>query len=206
MKRGIRIYCVEGHWNYGNREVEPTVEPMLEQLRRLGHWEYARRDCATLDQLEYFLNAEWERCNSGSILYIATHGSEVAFSLSDDCAVALEQLTEYLLMKNRDCTGRWIHFGSCHVMKATNSRLKDFVRKTKAAGVSGYTEAAGWTEAQLGPIPGAPALASDLLFFTTIKSDGINLSHKTSLNRLDSIQKDLRRRFPDCGFKLLIKE
>ena len=32
MKLEKRIYCIEGHWDYGRREIEPSVEPMLKLL------------------------------------------------------------------------------------------------------------------------------------------------------------------------------
>ncbi len=43
MKLEQRIYCIEGVWDYGGREVEPSVEPLLEMLRRQGQWDYIRR-------------------------------------------------------------------------------------------------------------------------------------------------------------------
>ena len=48
MKFEQRIYCIEGVWDYGAREVEPSVEPLLDMLRRQGFWAYVRRDCATI--------------------------------------------------------------------------------------------------------------------------------------------------------------
>ena len=59
MKLERRIYCVEGVWGLGHREVEPSVEPLLEMLRRQGLWDYARRDCATTAELKHYLSEEW---------------------------------------------------------------------------------------------------------------------------------------------------
>ena len=53
MKLEQRIYCMEGVWDYGAREVEPTVEPLLEMLRRQDQWNYVRRDCATTGELKH---------------------------------------------------------------------------------------------------------------------------------------------------------
>ena len=47
-----RIYCIEGVWNYGDREVEPSVEPLLDMLRRQDLWAYVRRDCATTGEFK----------------------------------------------------------------------------------------------------------------------------------------------------------
>ncbi len=79
MKLEQRIYCVEGIWDWGNREVEPSVEPMLQQMRNMGLWPYVRRDCATEQELEFYLKTEWWRCKLGSCLYLAAgedHGPE----------------------------------------------------------------------------------------------------------------------------------
>ena len=75
MKKERRIYCIEGHWDYGNTEVEPSVEPILQMLQKHGVWNYTRRDCATQEELQFWLKYEWKRCKPGSILYIASHGS-----------------------------------------------------------------------------------------------------------------------------------
>ena len=70
-----RIYCVEGHWDYGKKEMEPSVEPILQMLRVLGHWKYARRDCATVMEMNYWIKQQWtDWCSEGSVLYFATHG------------------------------------------------------------------------------------------------------------------------------------
>ena len=53
-----RIYCIEGVWNYGDREVEPSVEPLLDMLRRQDLWAYVRRDCATTGELKHYLYHE----------------------------------------------------------------------------------------------------------------------------------------------------
>ena len=90
MKKDLRIYCIEGHWDYGNRQVEPSVEPMLKLLQGMDLWNYARRDCATIDEMIYFIDAEWARCNSGSILYVATHGKPGVVFLSEQHPVTVE--------------------------------------------------------------------------------------------------------------------
>ena len=186
MRTKLRIYCVEGHWDYGKREIEPSVEPMLQLLRSLDLWPYARRDCATVEEMKFFLKAEWARCDYGSILYFATHGRPGEVYLSDDHAVTLGQLAVYLDGQCEDCL---IDFGGCRVMEASEQALRDFVSKTSAMGVSGYTAEAGWTSAldtngRPGPpTPGAPALALELLLFSTIRTQGINPTERQALQQ-----------------------
>lgn len=70
-----RIYCIEGVHDWGDGEVEPTVEPMLELLQRMGYWDYLHRTCGTMEELEYRLKTEWQECcEKGSVLYFCTHG------------------------------------------------------------------------------------------------------------------------------------
>ena len=202
VKKAKRIYCIEGHWDYGNREVEPSVQPMLEQMRNMGLWDYARRDCATMEELKYFLRQEWHRCNYGSILYFATHGAPGEVWLSDDHVVALEQLGAELEGQCSDCL---VHFGGCHVMAAGEAQLDAFMEKTGAMGVLGYKVEAGWTSALDGggsrqPVPGAPALALELLFFSTIHTEGIQLTDGRQFRKLRKLAANLQSRFEDCEF------
>lgn len=208
MKKKRRIYCIEGHWDYGNRTVEPSVQPMLEQMHNLDLWPYARRDCVTIEELRYYLNNEWTtRCDYGSILYFATHGAPGEVSLSDEQVVTLEQLGAMLEGCCDDCL---IHFGGCHVMEADEARLRAFLKRTRAMGVSGYAEEGGWTSALEGsgnrpPTPGAPALALELLFFSTIRTLGITLQDGKQFRRLRRVAEDLQGRFEDCKFELLTR-
>lgn len=208
MRNVERIYCIEGHWDYGNREVEPSVEPMLAQMRCMGVWDYARRDCATMEELRYFLDAEWWRCKRGSVLYFATHGAPAEISLSSEHVVTVEQLATYLEDGCDDCL---IHFGGCKVMATEERRLRAFMEKTGAMGVSGYTVETGWTSAldsngrQQPPVPGAPALALELLFLSTIRTEGISLKDGRQFGRLRRIAADLQDRFEDCGFELMTR-
>ncbi len=205
MKKAKRIYCIEGHWDYGNRVVEPSVEPMLACLRGMDQWEYARRDCATTDELVYFLDAEWHRCDFGSILYVATHGAPGEVHLSEEHAVTLEQLAVHLEDSCDDCL---VHFGGCEVLNAPEPRLRDFMQKTGAMGVSGYTVEAGWASAvdykgrTSPPVPGAPALALELLLFSTLSTASIDLTDGKQFRRLRRVADDLSERFPDCGFQM----
>ena len=181
---------------------------MLKLLQGMDLWNYARRDCATVDEMIYFIDAEWARCNSGSILYVATHGKPGVVCLSEQHPVTVEQLALHLEDQCGDCL---VHFGGCKVMAAPESRLRDFMEKTGAMGVSGYTVEAGWTSAvdsdgrTRPPVPGAPALALELLFFSTLRSESIDLTDGKQFRRLRRVADDLKKRFRDCGFKMLTR-
>ena len=193
MKEQRRIYCIEGVWN-NHRSVEPSVEPMLEILRRQGLWSFARRDCATAKELEYYLDSEWSLCKPGSVLYVASHGSEGGIGLSEaEYTVSLDQLANILDEGCEDCL---IHFGGCNVFDCEYGIIEAFQEKTKAMGVSGYSKATGWTGRW------APALALELILFSSIREQPIDLRNGKHFSRLRGLAKSLQRRFEDCGFYL----
>ena len=197
MKKKQRIYCIEGVWDYGAREVEPSVEPMLEMLRRQDLWAYARRDCATTEELKYYIEHEWCRCSEGSVLYVASHGSEGSIWLSDGHPLGLDTLGD--LLEER-CNGCLVHFGCCEVLSgdedAVGRRVKTFREKTGAMGVSGYSVETGWTGVW------APALGLELMLFSSIKEDGIQLENGRHFPALRRVVERLREKFEDCGFDL----
>ena len=199
MKLKKRIYCIEGVWGYGDREVEPSVEPLLEMLRRQGLWDHVRRDCATIAELKHYLSHEWKRCKIGSVLYLATHGDQGAIRLSDDECLGLDTLGE--LLDAGQCEDCLVHFGGCHVLggdkHATNRRIKTFLDKTGAMGVSGYAAATGWTDTLW-----APAAALELMLFSSIKIEDIDLNDGRHFRRLSKIVKSLQGQFADCEFDL----
>lgn len=194
VKLSRRIYCIEGHWDYGKREVEPSVEPILQALQRLGLWDYSRRDCATASELKYWLDNEWDRCEAGSILYLATHGSAGTISLSDhpEGEVSMEQIEAWGV----DVGNCLVHFGGCHGLNLDEDRIRRFLETTEASAVSGYLVEGGWTDS-------APTLALELMYFASIAERKIELrdgrSAKPGLKRL---AEDLRKRFCDCEFVL----
>ncbi|MYH61808.1 MAG: hypothetical protein F4148_08595 [Caldilineaceae bacterium SB0675_bin_29] len=198
MKLEQRIYCIEGVWDWGDREVEPSVEPLLEMLSRQGQWSYVRRDCATAGELKHYLDHEWARCRMGSVLYIATHGGQDTISMSGEEHLGLDTLGEYLEGKCEHCL---VHFSGCEVLggrkRALYQRIKMFLDKTGAMGVSGYGADVGWTDASW-----APAAALELVFFSSIREQKIDLKVGRHFRRLNKIVRNLQDRFEDCEFDL----
>ena len=201
MKLEQRIYCIEGVWNYGDREVEPSVEPMLQMLRRQGQWAYARRDCATTEEFKHYIEHEWcKRCKTESVLYIASHGSEGVIRLSDGHPLGLDTLGDLLAENCEHCL---VHFGGCEVLggdeHVVNRRVATFLEKTHAMGVSGYSVETGWTGRW------APAVGLELMLFSSIKEDGVQLGNGRHFPILRRIVEELQGRFEDCGFDLFTR-
>ena len=192
MKLDKRIYCIEGHWNYGKREAEPSVEPMLKLLSDMGEWDYARRDCATREEMEYWIHHEWSRCRQGSILYVASHGSRGEIALSEDHSLSLWDVAEVV----GSCEGCMVHFGGCKVLSRREDDVREFMERTGAVVVSGYRNIVGWTNAKW-----RPAVALELLLFSSVWQ--YNLSDGRSVRGLvGSVGEMLRTRFDDCKFEI----
>ena len=197
MTKNPRIYCIEGVWDYG--PLEPSVEPLLEMLRRQGLWNYVRRDCATTAELKHYLSHEWSREDAGSVLYFATHGDLGTICLSDNEPLGLDTLGQWLAKGG--CEHCLVHFGGCRILggneHAANRRIKTFMDKTGAMGVSGYRADTGWTNTLW-----APAAALELMLFSSIRDAEVDLTDGRYFKRLGKIVKSLQGQFADCEFDL----
>lgn len=193
------IYCVEGHWHAADDPTkEPSVEPLLQMLDRLGLWNNVRRNAATDDELFYWMRNEWYKCAEGSILYFATHGGEGEVWLGSDeqhySSVPLEKLSEI------DCSGCLVHFSGCSTLACDENRVQFFLEKSGASAVSGYRGDVGWTSRRF-----PPAALLDLMLFSVIADEGINVKDLNSGNvqrDLLNLRKGLQMKFPECGFDL----
>ena len=197
MRKEKRIYCIEGVHDWGDGEVEPTVEPMLELLQRVGCWDYAHRTCATMDELKYRLETEWlEYCSKGSVLYFNTHGAANQLWLrKNDQPVGLLTLKEWIY--NAD--GCHIHFGGCSTFSGGQANVKDLMQYTDATSVSGYGTDCDWLA------PTAPALALELLFFGRLSGVSIGRNTRARSAGLRKIRDDVSSRFSDCEFEMLVR-
>ncbi len=193
MKLKKRIYCIEGVHDWGDGEVEPTVEPILNQLQETGAFEYLRRTSATAAELKYRLGEEWlGYCAKGSVLYFATHGGPDQVWLSEKEVVGLLTLKEWL-----DCKGCHIHFGGCCTFGKRNHNLQDLMECTAATSVSGYATESGWLGRD------APAQALELHLFALLAEANI-ASAKGRKKRLENTKSEINHRFRDCKFRMLV--
>lgn len=201
MKRERRIYCIEGHWDYGKTEVEPSVEPILQMLQKYGAWNYIRRDCATKEELKFWLKEEWKRCKDGSILYIASHGSTGCISLAYQNDVGIRQLADWMSECGSDCRNKWVHFGGCNIFagKKGDEEAREFMDRTEASCVTGYSKTTGWMDMK------HPAAPLELVLFSA--TSDIDFRDGRSVKRMHKIKNDFNdnKIFEGCGFRLLTK-
>lgn len=209
MKLDERIYCIEGQWNWGKQEVEPSVEPILQMLQKMGQWNYARRDCATLEELRFWLQHEWNtRCREGSILYIASHGSNGSIWLTSqegykNKEIRIDKLSEETAL---DCTNCLVHFSGCSVVagKEGRERVRKFIRDTNAACVTAYSKSVAWAD-----VISAPAVALELMLFSSIRQKGVTFSDGRSVGGLRTLIQNLFNEsviFDKCGLELFTKD
>ena len=134
------IFCIEGLWN-SDLKKKSSTRPILELLSVNTETPYIHRDCATNEELEYYLNT-WiqEEYSDYPILYLAFHGTEAEIS-SGNCKYSLEQLAGKLEGK---CQKRLIMLGSCSVLNIDKRYLKNFLNRTKAFAICGYKIDVDW--------------------------------------------------------------
>lgn len=209
MKLDTRIYCIEGQHNWGKREVEPSVEPILQMLQKMGQWNYARRDCATKKELKFWLQNEWNtRCREGSILYIASHGSNGCIYLTNQEGYNNKEIKIDELAKKTalDCTNCLVHFGGCSVVadETGEAAVQNFIRDTKAACVTAYRKSVDWTDAI-----SAPAVALELMLFSSIYQEGYDFGDGQFVGWLRTLIQDQFNEsviFNKCGLELFTRD
>ena len=201
------IYCIEGQWNWGKKEVEPSVEPILQMLQKMGQWNYARRDCATYEEMRFWLKHEWAQLYTGSILYISSHGDKGRICLTneenDNNSVSLHQLADGELK----CDGCLVHFSGCEMLAdGSEAIVRDFMKATEAPYVTGYGVEVGWADTLL-----PPAVALEFVLFSSICERDIDLSedrsNSQSRKKLEELIKGLNKNhiFEQCQLKLYTK-
>lgn len=200
MKKEKRIYCIEGIHDWGARDIEPTIDPMLKMLSDgVGLWKFVRRDCATEGELKWYLGQEWySRCSEGSVLYFCSHGSPAVVDLSDSDGFDLGQLA--LQLEPDGCQGCHVHFGGCSTFKDLK-RVKDFADRTKAWAVSGYENESDWIGIESNGLALEYALLSSI---AANSNDPIEIGNNRHKQRLRKVEKSLKKAFPDLGFRILI--
>jgi hypothetical protein len=152
------IFCLEGQWE-DDLSDRATVRPTLELLERLGEIRFIHKDVATAGDLDFFLD-RWslQRYAGYAVGYFAMHGSGSLLHLTKRHSVSLHHIADQLSGK---CAGRRLYFGSCSVLQATDAILDDFLRRTGADLVCGYTKEVDWIESAAFDTMLLPYLASD---------------------------------------------
>ena len=185
-KKGI--YCIEGLWEPNNVSNKSTVLPILELLEKRGICNYIYHNCATEQELEFYLK-KWKTkriADKFPILYLAFHGKRECIYLNSKDTYSLEQLSDFLEDK---CYGKIIYFGSCSTLKTDKRKLLNFLEKTNAIATIGYKSDVDWLK----------STACDLCVFDALQMDkldskGISKIHSNIISDYGNLHKmlDLR--------------
>lgn len=181
-KKGI--FCIEGLWDTDLKD-KSTVRPILELLQAREQIPFIYRDCATVEELEFYAKM-WtlRKYESFPILYLAFHGKQNLIMIGSE-EYSLKDLTE--LLKGR-CYNTIIIFGSCSTLDIRKNVLSKFLRATDALAVCGYRNDVDWLE----------ATAFELLLLAAMQDNefsgrGIPSIHKRIL-RYSGLVKELKFR------------
>lgn len=134
------IFCIEGLWD-PDLKVRSTVRPLLEMLQQVAGINYIHRDCATREDLEFYLG-KWvqKKYSAYPILYLTSHGVESAITLGTE-SYSLDDLAGVLEDK---CANRLIMISSCSTMRIDKRYLKRFLERTGVLAVCGYRTDVDW--------------------------------------------------------------
>jgi hypothetical protein len=182
------VYCIEGLWNHDNITDRSTVLPLLELLHNQGYCDHVYHDCATVPEIEYYINRWKEKAvkDKFPILYLAFHGAEGKIFVNHDLHYTLHQLAAVL---RNQCKGKVIYFGSCSTLNIDMRLIKRFLKITGAIAVIGYKKDVDWIQ----------SAACDLFVFEALQLDklnnkGIRRIHKMIVENYGNLHKmlDLR--------------
>jgi hypothetical protein len=134
---------LEGQWD-DDLSDRTSVRPTLELLERLRVIQFIHKDVATQAELDHYLGRWTLRANAGySVGYFAMHGTPAKLVLSRRSSVTLHHIAQEL---DGRCSGRRLYFGSCRVLNASETTMRDFLNQTKAELICGYTKDVDWVE------------------------------------------------------------
>lgn len=130
------IYCLEGNWRT-NPRCKQSVRPMLDILRDAAGIKYIYRKCNTREEFfEYLRQYTFERYRNYPILYIAFHGRPNKIQIGRDL-VTLREIADVL---EGFLAHRIVYFGSCSTMRTKRANIDDFLHRTKADILAGYSK------------------------------------------------------------------
>lgn len=143
MKKSKGISCIEGIWNEHDLHNKLSVLPMLELLKRGEYCDYIYHDCATNDELYFFLK-QWKLkkyIKKYPILYFAFHGNKNCIMMAKGKKATLEQIAETL---EDSCKGTVIFFASCDTLDIDKRLVLKFLNATGAVAAIGYKSEVDW--------------------------------------------------------------
>lgn len=141
MNKSRGVFCLEGHW-YGDHRDTTSVYPILDLVHRFHKMPFIHHKCSTIEEFEFSIK-RWKTKsfhNKYPILYLAFHGEKGKLLIGKK-RISLNELADWLEGK---CRGVVIYFGSCGTLDIHGRIISNFLKKTGAIAVLGYTEDLEW--------------------------------------------------------------
>ena len=140
------IFCLEGEWERSLKS-RSSILPTLEFLEQNDKVKYVFRKVAMKEDLCFYLNkALRAEFRYYPIINLAFHGSSQEIEMASGKNVSLSELAEEF---EGLFEGKIIHFGSCSTLRASEEVLRDFMKRTDALIVSGYTKKIDFIDSSL---------------------------------------------------------
>ncbi len=136
-----KIICLEGEWSPDIRS-EESVKPLLQMLQRRGEIKFIYRRCGTKSEFAYYLRQR-KYFRDYRIVYLSFHGARGKLRISPEEDVTLAEIAD---LARGAFKNKLVYFGSCKTLRAVDAQLKEFLKKTGASAVAGYTREVGWVE------------------------------------------------------------
>jgi hypothetical protein len=140
----VRVYCLEGNWSSKLTD-KSSVRPMLELLHEVRGIEFIHQTI-TVPEALHRAAAIWRQKQYARyrIGYLAFHMQPGAIRIGRT-TLTLESLGEML----GEVPGKIIHLSGCSILEEDPERsgeLKNFIGRTRAKAVCGYTKDVDWIE------------------------------------------------------------
>jgi len=190
------VYCIEGKW-WPNRIRQDSVKPTLDLLDQSVCYNtpHLHHRTDTKDYTEHLLR-EWLQARYAAfpILVLAFHGTPGKILVSKGRGhsryLSLEEVAEIL---DGACKGSVIHFSSCETIDVEKKRLEAFLRKTKAAAVSGFRYDIEWLH----------SAAFEILYLGALQNYSATAHGMRAVERqLKSLAPTLMRKL---GFRIMVR-
>jgi Family of unknown function (DUF6642) len=151
------IFCLEGDWEKDLR-LKKSIKSTLDYLQDCFSIQNIHRTCAVREQfIKYLKDSMLKKYSRYSILYLAFHGDPNSILFGKD-SITLNEIAE--ICENK-LYNKIVHFGSCNSLDLDKRKLKNFIQKTGALCISGYTR----------KIEFNPSTVLDILYFEMLQDN-----------------------------------
>lgn len=190
------IYCIEGKW-WPNRIRQDSVKPTLDLLDQSVCYNtpHLHHRTETKDYAQHLLR-EWLQARYAAfpILVLAFHGKPgqiiVSKGRGESRYLTLEEIGDILA---GSCKGCIIHFSSCETIDVERSRLEAFLRKTRAAAVSGFRYDIEWLH----------SAAFEILYLGALQN------YSATAHGMKAVERQIRKLAPTLmkilGFRIVVR-